>query len=907
MPRDVKGKARLDIARGTPSLSRSFLEYWRTSKAERDKAAAAASSPAATTAYREASDISRPLVGKARSAGSTSYFFANTGSVASPAATSETVNSPAVATTSSAYTPIASSSAPFSNPVNIVDAFVRSDQLPQSQRGIRRLVDAAFALGRKEALHQVVAACQAASARIELAQYALQCILELPIDRPYHQHMEKLNRRTRRALARKSSVLAGDAEALRRRVLANSDSRSIRRAGEPEEAGTLPEPISQELFFQTWETLWQLTGERLDMASDDATQILEHLLLLPPPDGVAGDTPAAAGPREAGAAYRTRALRHLLFLAGIEEHPDLALDLLTSLVSPLALCTPAHLHATSIRLASAGRATVEDMVLILQDLLRSGIIRSSLIAEFNLSGIVNRSLDLPADTFLALLRQVLLRVLVRCYANRYDFDRSTLLLRYLETIEGDTESDRLKDGQLLESVCKAALRASREDGKWVPRVGALLALGLQGRLPFWRKGQHSPPHRLLRYYFDTALPPKVNEHASKRSKYSSAALIWKALQVYEEDRKEHQASRSSVSTPMPTADSDDSASMFGELEPVYQLPLYHLSEVAQTFSWPLQQSFTEDLRYFIPEYADAAQDGQAVLATATTQTKDFLRAIIQMQDTLQDGREGQLTSTEANIILHTVLSSKLTARDFGVHGHNAYLPVREETERQSSEPVSLLSAQQPIESSARQRLESLQPAIDCVAEQIYQLFQASPSLTADTFVLEGKNLVPLVRTLLRLPDPPMSKGPTRASEGEACVRAFLRDKSARHGGIDPIELTGAARAFFLLGNREAGLAVFARMLKERRVPDLVDIRTILVDVAQADPALLVETLAEMIDVGFAVDRATVLSISRVLETRGHLQELAELADMLQARRGKVQIARPSIGRLRNRAGLGRLA
>ena len=357
---------------------------------------------------------------------------------------------------------------------------------------------------------------------------------------------------------------------------------------------------------------------------------------------------------------------------------------------------------------------------------------------------------------------------------------------------------------------------------------------------------------------------------------------------------------------MPTANSDNSAPVFGEEEPVYQLPLYHLSEVAQTFSWPLQHGLMEGLRYFIPEYADAAKDGQAVLATATIQTKDFLRTIRQMKDILQDGREGQLTSTEANTILHIVLSSKLTARDFGFHGHNAYLPVREASDRQSSEPVSLPSASKPGKSSGRQKLERLQPAIDRVAEQIYQLFQASPFLTADTFVLEGKNLVPLVRTLLRLPDPPMSTGPTRVSEGEACVRAFLRDKNARHGGIDPIELTGAARAFFLLGNREAGLAVFARLLEEKRVPDLVDIRTILVDVSQADPALLIGTLAEMIDVGFAVDRATVLSISRALEAKGHSQHLAELADMLQARPSKVQFTRASIGILRKRAGLGRL-
>ena len=863
--------------------------------------------PAATATYRETSDISRPFVGRAGAAGNASYFSANTGSISSPAATTHSINGPAAASASSAYTPVASSSASPSRPVDILDAFMRSRKLPKTQRGLRQLVDAAFALGREKALYQVVAACQAEGLRIELAQYALQCILELPVIRPYHQHMEKLNRRTRRALLQKSSVLAVDPEALRRRTLSHSHPASVRREGMLGEAETLPKPISLKLFFQAWETLWQLMGERLDMASDEAGQVLERLLLLPSPASVAEDRIDADGRREAGAAYRTRALRHLLFLAGIEEHPDLALDLLTSLVSPLALSTPAHLSATPVGQASAGRVSVEEVVLILQDLLRSGIIRPSLITEFNLSGIVNRSLDLPADTFLALLRQVLLRVLVRCYANRYDFDRSTLLLRYPETVEGDTEADRLKDGQLLESVCEAALRASSEDGKWVGRVGALLALGLQGKLPFWRKGRHSPPHRLLRYFFDTALPTKINEHTSVRSKYTPAALLWKALQVYEGDRQEQQASPNPGSTSSPTPGSEfDSPPVPGEPEPVYQLPLHHLIEIARTFSWPLGQGLIERLRCFIPEYARAAEDDHSVLAIATTQTKDFLRVMGQIRDVLRDGREGQITSTDANSILHASLSSKLTGRAFGFHDYSTFLPLREETIRQPSEPVRLLSAQLPAALSDRQKLESLQPAIDRVAEQIYHLCQTSP-LTANTFVLEGKNLVPLVRTLIRLPDPPVSKGTTRVSEGEACVRAFLRDKNARHGTIDHTELTAAARAFFVLGNREAGLAVFARLLEERRVPDLVDIRTILDDVALADPALLVETLAEMIDVGFAVDMTTVLNLAHILESNGRMQELARLADILQARSGIVQVARLSISHIRKRAGVRRLA
>ena len=277
-------------------------------------------------------------------------------------------------------------------------------------------------------------------------------------------------------------------------------------------------PISQKLLMTVWRRLWELRGETLKLEPDLAKTTLEILLDLPV-DGI------QRGP-ESGA----RALRHLLFLAGLDRNPALALDLLAHIIVPHALVSIPHL--ADLPYYSQSTTAIDDIPLVLHDLLRAGIITSSVIKEFDLSETYSKASTLSAGDAHDQLGQTLLRMIVRTYANMQKFHRATLLLRYLKPLEGAIAGKQhQKDAKLTKDVCIAALHASSTTGKWVGRVAIIITSALLGKLRVWppKSGDEGIDSKLLKLYFDTALPFQTVTMPLRRIKRSSASLVWKAL------------------------------------------------------------------------------------------------------------------------------------------------------------------------------------------------------------------------------------------------------------------------------------------------------------------------------------------------------------------------------------------
>jgi hypothetical protein len=535
------------------------------------------------------------------------------------------------------------------------------------------------------------------------------------------------------------------------------------------------EGLSQTFFAAVWQQFWDHFGPSVHIEMEMANKILQTII------GLELDQALETS------AFQLSALRHLLFSAAIKENPALALDLLAHAVKPQTFAAAPHLVNIQ-RLPST--ATVDEIVLILQDLLRAGIIKPEVVVEFNLSQVISRSLELSPEKFMVLLQQVLLRVLARCYVGRYLHDRATLTLRYLDVIEGDTEIDRQKDGNLAASICQAALTASEHDGKWVNRVATLFIMAIQGRLPFWQP-EYIPPQLVTRF-FDVALPVKRHQHLSIRSKYTSAALVWKAIQ------------QAQLAWPA--------------------LSVAHLGQIMAAFSRPLSRSSLVDAQSHFNDYSSPAQARAA----------DLISAASSLYELLATGPAGQVNSSEANCLLSILLRSKL-----------------DDSESEEGE-------------SANQQSKE---AIMDIAAKMYALYIDVPTTISDTFILSTSNLIPLAEVISK----------SSATEAARVIRAYLGERRGRSARLLPIELTTAARAFFMIGDRGAGLAVFTQLIQQMSVPDAVDLRIILRDVVENDAQSIVAILEEMVQVGYTLDFDTATFLFAGIDQQDSVSQAAFIA------------------------------
>lgn len=611
--------------------------------------------------------------------------------------------------------------------------FLKDGTLPDTRNRLSQLMEDAYRAGREDVLERLLAKFEEQTEKIWMVEHALRAILALPVQAPYHAHIARLNRRTRRAV-RKTS------------------------ARQEEDDG-----ISYIFFSSAWQQLWDLCGPDVHLEPNLARSILPTIMAM------RVDSPSRLQ------AFQLPALRHLLFSAGITENPSLGLDLLAHAVAPHTFASAFH-HAQIQR--HPPTASVDEIVLIMQDLLRAGVLKPETVNEFNLPLVISKSLELPADQFIQLLRQTVLRIVARSYTARHVHDRALFVLRYLDLVEGGMELDRRKDGALAVDICMSALNASEHDGKWVSRVATLLIMALQGRLPYWT-APYMPP-KLFQTFFSVALPVKRKQHPSIRSKYIPAALVWKAARA--------------------AAGADLALS---------NLSITHLGQIMAAFSRPFKDKSLSDSQVHFDDYKASA---------TVARLQDLVNVARVICECIKDGREGQIASADANRIIGVLLRSEAGAAE-------------------SQQERALL-------------VEHEERILD-VTRDLYALLCDSPFTLSDRFLISTDILVPLVRVVAR------SSSPQAARE---IVRDYLRQRRALHGQPTPLELSTVARAFFVAGDRSAGLAVFTQLLQQRSLPDLVDIKILLRDVAECDALMAVELLQEMVDVGFRLDHNTAMFI-----------------------------------------------
>lgn len=633
---------------------------------------------------------------------------------------------------------------------------------PRTLGEVQQFVQEAFAAGREDVLETFLESSTCHDDQ-EMLSVALLAILALPVQAPYHAHIARLNRRTRRAILKDQGHAAGRG-------------------------------LSPSFFAKSWQQAWEVLGPNEPLASVLAQKILRNIMEMQREEPLRGE------------AFGVPAMRHLLFSADITQNAILGLDMLAHTVVPHAFALLPHLVETN-RLPQT--ATVEEIVLVFQDFLRAGIIQPAVLRDFDFSSVINKSLELSPDNFIQLLQQVTLRVLAQCYHSRHVHDRALLMLRYLEVIEGDTELDNEKDGNLAANICHSALRASEHDGRWVNRVANIVVMAVNGKLPYW-KPQYVPAN-LVQLLYTAALPIKRKQYPSIRSKYTSAALVWKASQA---------AEAAGLHWPSPT--------------------IGQLVQIVGAFSRPMKATSLADTQRHFDEYEDSVK----------ARLDDFVESAAVLIERLQSGMREALSNLEANRLLYVFLTCRVEFAE-------------------SEEAAKVIAAREG--------------AILDLVLGLYQLVSGTTPLLSDRFVLSSASLVPLVKCMMQAGD---------AAAAKSAVQDFLRDRRDLHGPLSPLELTTAARAFFIAGERSAGLAVFTQMLTQHSVPDLVDTRILLQDVAQSDPTAVVELIREMTYVGFKLDFETAKFLF------GPIAECSREAAKLFLRFVRDQEARPASDKAR---------
>lgn len=239
-------------------------------------------------------------------------------------------------------------------------------------------------------------------------------------------------------------------------------------------AGVILDDIT---FHNLWSDLWSLAGETLNLSPDVATRILKNILSFPLPKGkklrVSADDSCCG-----------KAMRTLLFLAGLEDNPALAVNVLGRLLQSNLY------HLNNGASSSFGQldtfadldveetlADINDIVLILQDLLRSGILSSTTVNSFKLSEVITQAPTMSDDEFKHILKQTLLRIILQYYVDhgeqRY-ISRVAGLLEFTDTsaLKKDSATDR--DLSLMLNVAKDAMIQLRMDPRYASAAGRIL-------------------------------------------------------------------------------------------------------------------------------------------------------------------------------------------------------------------------------------------------------------------------------------------------------------------------------------------------------------------------------------------------------------------------------------------------
>ncbi|CAD6576457.1 MAG: hypothetical protein CYPHOPRED_006010, partial [Cyphobasidiales sp. Tagirdzhanova-0007] len=291
--------------------------------------------------------------------------------------------------------------------------FVTHGLLPQSQSRIRQLILSAQDSCQPKIVKEILAALRKLPST-DLEEIARHALLVYPVVRPYHAFRDRSAR------------------------LSKSRNRQ-----------TAAVHIPQDMFLENWNRLWTVRGESLRLQPEVASHLLEVILDLPAQDGL-----------DYGKESEVSALRHLLFLAGLDQHPVLALDLLTHIIEPHAITALPYLE--ELPRYSQKETASDDIPLVLHDLLRAGIVTSTVIKEFDVTSAIGKASILPKDQYNVLLSQLLLRMITRTYAIMRRFDRALLLLRYLQPLPGAfaRPEQESRDVVLIKDVCIAALQQS---------------------------------------------------------------------------------------------------------------------------------------------------------------------------------------------------------------------------------------------------------------------------------------------------------------------------------------------------------------------------------------------------------------------------------------------------------------
>lgn len=327
-------------------------------------------------------------------------------------------------------------------------------------------------------------------------------------------------------------------------VLAHADwnKQTLRKARNDASRYGIPDPrlaLDDVTFYKIWTRLWGLAGETLHIPPDVATRTLKNILSIPPPKKMLGKPESAR---------LGKPLRTLLFLAGLEDNPTLAVSVLGQLLRPNMYCptrlaSAAHLDPDTVKTRglTIPTAEVNDIVLILQDLLRSGILSPTVVNRFGLSEAISKAPSMLNDDFENLLKQTLLRIILQYYVDHGEHRYISRLARLVQPISQFTsKSDgdiSLRDITLLRDAIAVSLQHLRID----QTHAATVARDLRHLLRMVQDYSPNPDatisgksipmpdlHRLLHSYFKIVFTDDLD--VADVSKFSEeVARLWQSV------------------------------------------------------------------------------------------------------------------------------------------------------------------------------------------------------------------------------------------------------------------------------------------------------------------------------------------------------------------------------------------
>ncbi|KAK9898228.1 hypothetical protein P389DRAFT_166556 [Cystobasidium minutum MCA 4210] len=297
--------------------------------------------------------------------------------------------------------------------------------------------------------------------------------------------------------------------------------------------------IDDVTFYKVWMRLCDLAGENVKVSSEVATRTLKHILTLPSPKKLM----LKPEPYRVG-----KALRQLLFLAGLEDNPTLAVNILAQTIHINIFCSENLLAAAQLDPGQAASlqtavpaAEVNDIVLILQDLLRSGIFSPSLVNRFGLSEVISKAPTLSSEAFGALLKQTLLRIILQYYVDhgeqRYIPNIASVIKSIDTTNSKEAVASQESDLTLLLDAAKTSLTHLRYDPRHAASVARCIARLLQAlpdSMPQTQSNNDEPStplgdvRRVVNDYFQIVLDP-ATEEIEEAAIATDLSRLWRTL------------------------------------------------------------------------------------------------------------------------------------------------------------------------------------------------------------------------------------------------------------------------------------------------------------------------------------------------------------------------------------------